>query len=226
MKAIGINGSPRKGWNTQTLIKKALQGAAVAGAETELINLYDQPIKGCLECFACKRKGIVTNGVCAIHDNLRPILEKAHEADVIIVGAPNFFGYPTGMLMSFLERFLFPITSYQVDDGKQVHVLGDRVVSAGLIYTMNADERYNKMGGYEISLGRVKDTLEYLLGYAEQYNSYETLQFKDYSVMDANMFDGAYRKLRHETQFPIDEEKCFEMGKRLVEKVMRFNDIV
>ena len=44
--------------------------------------------------------------------------------------------------------------------------------------------------------------------------------------MDANMFDGVYRKLRHETQFPIDEEKCFEMGKRLVEKVMRFNDIV
>ena len=107
-----------------------------------------------------------------------------------------------------------------------MHVIGDRVVSVGLIYTMNADERYYKMGGYEISLGRVKDTFEYLLGYAEQYNSYETLQFKDYSVMDANMFDGAYRKLRHETQFPIDEEKCFEMGKRLVEKVMRFNDIV
>ena len=66
--------------------------------------------------------------------------------------------------MSFLERFLFPIISYQVDDGKQVHVLGDRVVPAGLIYAMNADERYYKMGGYEISLGRVKDTLEYLLG--------------------------------------------------------------
>ena len=104
--------------------------------------------------------------------------------------------------------------------------LPETVVSAGLIYTMNADERYYKMGGYEISLGRVKDTLEYLLGYAEQYNSYETLQFKDYSVIDANMFDGAYRKLRHKTQFPIDEEKCFEMGKRLVEKVMKFNDIV
>ena len=226
MKAIGINGSPLKDWNTQSLIIKALECAAAAGAETELINLYDQPIKGCLECFVCKRKGIVTNGVCAIHDNLRPILEKAHEADVIILCTPNYFGYPSGILMSFLESFLFPITSYQVDDGKQVHVFGDRVVPAGLIYAMNADERYYKMGGYEISLGRVKDTLEYLLGYAEQYNSYETLQFKDYSVMDANMFDGAYRKLRHETQFPIDEEKCFEMGKRLVEKVMRFNDIV
>ena len=226
MKAIGINGSPCKGWNTQTLIMKALEGAAAAGAETELINLYDQPIKGCLECFACKRKGIVTNGVCAIHDNLRPILEKVHEADVIIVGAPNYFGYPTGMLMSFLERFLFPITSYQLENGSQVRVLGNRVVPAGLIYTMNADERYYKTGGYEISMGRVKDTLEYLLGYAEHYNSYETLQFKDYSVMNANMFDGEYRKLRHETQFPVDEEKCFEMGQRLVGKARVLNGMV
>lgn len=56
------------------------------------------------------------------------------------------------MLMSFLERFLFPITSYQVEDGTQVHVLGNRVVPSGLIYTMNADEHYYKIGGYEISM--------------------------------------------------------------------------
>ena len=41
--------------------------------------------------------------------------------------------------------------------------------------------------------------------------------------MNANMFDGDYRKLRHETQFPIDELKCFEMGKRLVEKAQEMN---
>ena len=41
MKVIGINGSPRKGWNTSTLVGDALDGAAEAGAETELYNLYD-----------------------------------------------------------------------------------------------------------------------------------------------------------------------------------------
>lgn len=223
MKVIGINGSPRKGWNTQTLVVKALEGAASAGAETELIELYKEPLKGCLECYACKRKGIETNGVCAIRDNLRPLLEKAHEADVIIVGAPNYFGYPSAMTLAFLERFLFPITSYQVEDGKQVRILGNRVVPAGLIYTMNADEEYYKAGGLKISMGRVRDTLEYLLGYTEQYNSYMTLQFKDYSVMKADMFDGEARKLRHEIQFPIDEQKCFELGKRLVEKAIEMN---
>ena len=223
MKVLGINGSPRKGWNTQTLVKKALEGAADAGCETELIDLYTQPLRGCLECFACKRKGNTTDGLCAIRDNMRPILEKAHEADVIIIGSPNYFGYPTAMAFAFLERFLFPITSYRIENGKQVHILGKRVVPAGVIYTMNADERYYKLGGYEISMGRVRDTLEYLLGYAEQYNSYMTLQFKDYSMMEANMFDGEARHLRHETQFPIDEQQCYEMGKRLVAKALEMN---
>ena len=90
MKAIGINGSPRKGWNTETLIKKALEGATDSGAETDLIELYNDKFNGCLECFACKRKGIETHGICAIRDNMRPILEKAHDADVIIVCAPTF----------------------------------------------------------------------------------------------------------------------------------------
>ncbi|MDR3193548.1 MAG: NAD(P)H-dependent oxidoreductase, partial [Treponema sp.] len=56
MKAIGINGSPRKGWNTFLLVQEALKGAASRGAETVLVNLYDLAFSGCLSCFECKRK--------------------------------------------------------------------------------------------------------------------------------------------------------------------------
>jgi hypothetical protein len=38
MKVIAFNGSPRKKWNTATLLEKALEGAASQGAETELIH--------------------------------------------------------------------------------------------------------------------------------------------------------------------------------------------
>ena len=41
MKVIAINGSPRKKWNTATVLEKALEGAASEGAETEIIHLYD-----------------------------------------------------------------------------------------------------------------------------------------------------------------------------------------
>ena len=223
MKVLGINGSARKGWNTQTLVKKALEGAASLGAETELIDLYAEPLKGCLECFACKRKGINTGGICAIRDNMRPLLEKAHEADVVIIGSPNFFGYPSAMTRAFIERFLYPLTSYQVEDGKQTRILGDRIIPAGMIFTMNADDAYYKQGGYAATLGATTQSLQYILGYAEQYNSYMTLQFKDYSAMNANMFDEDARKLRHETQFPIDEKECYEMGRRLVAKAKELN---
>ncbi len=223
MKVIGINGSARKDWNTATLVKKALEGAASAGAETEYVDLYAEPIKGCLECFACKRKGKNTGGICAIRDTLRTLLEKTRKADVMIIGSPNFFGYPSGMVRSFLERFLYPLSSYQVEDGKFVRILGKRIIPSGIIFTMNSDEQYYKMGGYAVSLGMTRDNLEHVLGYAEQYNSYNTLQFADYSKMDANFFDAEDKKIQHETQFPIDQDKCYEMGKHLVEKAKMLN---
>ncbi len=54
MKAIAINGSPRKGWNTDMLLKEALHGAVDAGAETELT------FSVCKSYFACKRAGAET----------------------------------------------------------------------------------------------------------------------------------------------------------------------
>jgi len=39
MNVIALNGSPRKNWNTATLLKKVLEGAVAAGAETELLHL-------------------------------------------------------------------------------------------------------------------------------------------------------------------------------------------
>ena len=56
MKVMAVNGSPRKDWNTGTLLNKALEGAKSIGAETEFIHLYDYSFKGCISCFACKKR--------------------------------------------------------------------------------------------------------------------------------------------------------------------------
>ena len=42
VKALFINGSPRKNFNTAQLLQKALEGAQEAGAEVEMVNLYDR----------------------------------------------------------------------------------------------------------------------------------------------------------------------------------------
>ena len=77
MKALFINGSPRKKWNTVKVLESAMKGAEAAGAETEFIHLYDIDFKGCKSCFACQLKNAKTDGVCAIRDGLRHVLEKA-----------------------------------------------------------------------------------------------------------------------------------------------------
>ena len=46
-KIILLNASPRKNGNTALLLQAAQQGAQEAGAETELINLFDLKFTGC-----------------------------------------------------------------------------------------------------------------------------------------------------------------------------------
>ncbi len=53
MKAVAINGSPRKGGNTEILLRKALAPLAAAGWETQFIQLGGTPIRGCRACYQC-----------------------------------------------------------------------------------------------------------------------------------------------------------------------------
>ena len=46
MKAIVLNASPRKDWNTAQMLKSAMSGAQSTGAEVEYINLYDLNFTG------------------------------------------------------------------------------------------------------------------------------------------------------------------------------------
>ncbi len=144
MKALFINGSPRKNGNTAQLLKRAMDGAREAGAEVELVNLYDRNLnyKGCMSCFACKLKG-GKKGVCSFKDDLQPILQKAVEADVLVCGSPNYCGYPSAALRAFMERMEFPAVNYS-DYSKPVVL--KRICSA-TIYTMNCpnEEVYRQM---------------------------------------------------------------------------------
>ena len=92
MKLMAFNGSPRKAnWNTVTLLKKALEGAAFVGAETELIQLYGLNFSGCLSCFSCKKISRQENGVCAVQDDLTPVLDRVRTADGLIIGTPVYY---------------------------------------------------------------------------------------------------------------------------------------
>ncbi len=57
MKVIGINGSPRKGGNTEILIQTVFQELEKEGIETELIQLGGKLVHGCTACGKCREIG-------------------------------------------------------------------------------------------------------------------------------------------------------------------------
>ena len=88
MKFIAVNGSPRKKGNTAVLLQNVLRGAEEKGAKTEFINLFDFNFKGCISCFACKRKGSQCNGICAVKDDLTGVIENILSSDYLLLGSP------------------------------------------------------------------------------------------------------------------------------------------
>lgn len=217
--AMFFNASPRKNWNTAKMLGAAAEGAREAGAETEAVNLYDFPFAGCKSCFACKLKNAKTNGVCAIRDGLRPILERARQADVIVLGSPVYYNQPTGVARCFLERLAFPVGSYVWTDGKQV-VCRDKVIETAMIYTMNCPEDWMDKFNYRQLLGDTPGTLKAIFGACETLFSCDTYQFQDYSRYDINLFNEADKRTHRDAQFPKDLENAHALGKRLVERAM------
>ncbi len=212
MKILAFNGSPRKKWNTATLLNKALEGAASNGAEIEMIHLYDLNYKGCISCFACKMRGGKSYGTCALKDDLTPILEKVHEADAIILGSPVYFFRVTGEMRSFMERLMFPYLEYS-DPWRS---LLDRKIKVGIIYTMNITEEEMKELAQGYSLDANQSILEMIFGTAESLFCFDTYQFEDYSKVVADRIDVKAKGLRRKKVFPRDCEKAYEMGCRLV----------
>lgn len=210
---IAVNGSPRKTWNTATLLAKALEGAAAAGAATELIHLYDLDYKGCISCFACKLKDGSSYGRCAVRDGLRPVLAKIAAADALVLGSPLYFGAVSGEMRSFLERLFFPYLQYIAAENRS---LFPRALPTAFIYTMNVDEaRFKEMGWDRSPADAARFLAMIFRAPSETLFAYDTLQFDDYSRYVAPIFDPAAKAMSRRENFPRDCARAYELGARL-----------
>lgn len=162
MKALAINGSPRKGWNTDLLLQQALKGAEAAGAQTELIQLSELTYSGCRSCFACKLKGAET-GSCIWKDDLQPVLDKILATDVVFMGSPIYLGNVSGMMYCLMERLTFSLLSY--DDYNKKLFPG--CVDSCFFFTMNAPKLFANTGyrgimkQYTSAMKRLGSSTEY-----------------------------------------------------------------
>jgi multimeric flavodoxin WrbA len=86
------------------MLRKLLEGAAKAGAETELILLREKNIGWCDGCLSCEVGGEHRKGICRIQDDMQQTYPKLLEADGLALGTPVYFELLSGMLKNFIDR--------------------------------------------------------------------------------------------------------------------------
>lgn len=102
MKVLLINGSPKVKGNTAIALNEMIQIFEAEGIETEVLQVGNQDIRGCIACGSCKK-----NGKCVFDDTVNETAPKLKEVDGIVVASPVYFAAANGTLVSFLNRLFY-----------------------------------------------------------------------------------------------------------------------
>ena len=203
-RIVVVNAGPRKGWNTDTLITEAAHGAEASGAKIIRFDLFRlEKYTGCISCFGCKREKF--KGHCVCKDGLTPVLDAIREADGLIIGSPNYLSEMTASFRALYERLIFQSLTYNLE----TPCVNQNVIPVLLIMTSNAPD-----SSYRGLLNNYQQTLSRFVGPTEVFVSGNTLQLKDYSKTDWQwtMFDPTAKNERHDTVFPQECRKVYEIS--------------
>lgn len=119
MKVILINGSPNARGCTYTALQEVEKVLNAENINTEIIQVGNKDIRGCIGCRQCKKIG-----KCIFDDYVNDVAAKFTECNGIVIGSPVYFASANGTLVSFIDRLFY---SSQCDKTMKV---GAAVVSA------------------------------------------------------------------------------------------------
>ena len=110
MKVLLINGSPRAKGCTFTALSEVAKALEENGIETEIAQIGNKAIRGCIGCGGCAGKGR-----CVFDDDVtNEMIAKAKEADGIVIGSPVYYSSPNGNLISMLDRLFYAAGGFLV----------------------------------------------------------------------------------------------------------------
>ena len=99
MKALILNGSPKKKGSTNLILTRISEGLNDSIIQSELINISDFKLNYCTGCEYC-----MTHLKCIQNDDIHLLTQKIIENNIIVIGSPSYWGYVTGQLKVFFDR--------------------------------------------------------------------------------------------------------------------------
>ncbi len=101
-KVLLLNGSPRPNGCTAAALQEMIRVFEAEGLETELIQVGNKDIRGCIACGSCGK-----TGKCVFNDLVNEVAPKFEAADGLVVGSPVYYGSPNGTILSFMDRLFY-----------------------------------------------------------------------------------------------------------------------
>ncbi len=101
-KVLLLNGSPRANGCTATALQEMAGVFEKEGIETEIIQVGNKDIRGCIACGRCGELG-----KCVFDDLVNEVAEKLRDADGMVIGSPVYYGSPNGTMIAFLDRLFY-----------------------------------------------------------------------------------------------------------------------
>ena len=102
MKVLIINGSPRVNGNTSVAVREMEKIFAEEGVETEVVQVGNKDIRGCIACGYCGE-----NGKCVFNDVVNELASKFEEADGLVVASPVYYASANATLIACLTRLFY-----------------------------------------------------------------------------------------------------------------------
>ena len=101
-KVLIINGSPRVNGNTFVAVREMEKVFAEEGVETEVVQVGNKDIRGCIACGYCRE-----NGKCVFNDVVNELAPKFEEADGLVVASPVYYASANATLIACLTRLFY-----------------------------------------------------------------------------------------------------------------------
>lgn len=142
MKVLLFNGSPHTNGCTFTALSEVAMSLNENGVDTEIIQVGNKGIRGCIACYKCKQ-----TGKCVFDDLVNEVAPIFAESDGIVIGSPVYYASANGNVVSFMDR-LFYSTNYD-----KTMKVGAAVVSArrgGCSSTFDELNKYFTISGMPI----------------------------------------------------------------------------
>ena len=102
MKVLMLNGSPRPEGNTSAALREMEQIFQREGMETEIIQVGNLDIRGCVACGGCAKLG-----KCVFDDIVNELALKFENCDGLVVGSPVYYASANATLVALLTRLFY-----------------------------------------------------------------------------------------------------------------------